>query len=252
MTSDAAAAISSAKAEMLTCRRAAEQVGIAAQVEHCRQAGRADRHAGRAAPPRAAEAVDDHQRRARRASRRSASAAASGSIGSSSARSTPSCGATFDWSMPALAMTKPSRCSTISTFGPRAHHAHRFRQDQLDQPRVLLDLGGQLDRAAATASTVAISTMRPSALETIFCASTSTSPSRSAELAGQRVRRSTPRGRRPPSPSEGRGQPATRAFCISRTSCASAAATCSENSFRKRSWSGPGAWKTRCLKPRST
>ena len=37
-------------------------------------------------------------------------------------------------------MTKPSRCSTISTPGRCAHDAARFAQDHLDQARILVDL----------------------------------------------------------------------------------------------------------------
>ena len=74
-------------------QRAAEQVGLAAQVQQRRHAGRADRHAAGAAPPGAAEAVVDHhaERQAGApAPRASRAALASGSSGSSSTRSTPS------------------------------------------------------------------------------------------------------------------------------------------------------------------
>src|ERR1700757_1234463 len=46
----------------------------------------------------------------------------------------------------------------------------RFGQHHLDKTRVLVDLGGERDGA------LAVSTYRPSALETIFCATTRTSP----------------------------------------------------------------------------
>src|SRR5208282_3112510 len=48
---------------------------------------------------------------------RKAWAEPSGSTGRSSTRSEPSSAATFEWSMPALAITKPRRCSTISRPG---------------------------------------------------------------------------------------------------------------------------------------
>src|SRR6516225_5693213 len=108
---------------------------------------------------------------------RKAWAEPSGSTGRSSTRSPPSSSATFEWSMPALAITKPRRCSTISRPG-------RWRTTRFDSDSTTSTNRGSLSTSAASAvarsdgSTVAISTYRPSALETIFCATTSTSPSR--------------------------------------------------------------------------
>src|SRR5262245_33846553 len=99
----------------------------------------------------------------------------SGSSGNSSARWASSGEATLDWSMPALAITKPSRCSTIRTPG-------LARTTRTDSDRISSTRRGSFWtlRASAIASvegsTVASSTMRPSALDTIFCVSTKTSP----------------------------------------------------------------------------
>jgi hypothetical protein len=58
------------------------------------------------------------------------------------------------------------------------HDADRLRQDDLDKPRVLVDVrrkrerfGGRLDRRKVDDATLGLG----SALETIFCATTSTS-----------------------------------------------------------------------------
>ena len=75
---------------------------------------------------------------------RSFAALPSGSTGSSSARSTPSVGPTLDWSMPALAMTKPSLCSTISTFG-------RERTTRTDSDRISSTSRGSFCTSAASA-----------------------------------------------------------------------------------------------------
>ena len=110
---------------------------------------------------------------------RSVSALRSGFSGNRSARDAPSAGPTFDWSTPAFAMMKPSLCSTISTL-------RRARTTRTDSDRISSTSRGSLStsaasvRALAEGSTVARSTMRPSALETIFCATTSTSPARGA------------------------------------------------------------------------
>ncbi len=74
----------------------------------------------------------------------SAWAEPSGSTGSSSTRSPPSSGATFEWSMPALAMTKPRRCSTISRPG-------RWRTTRLDSDRTTSTKRGSLSTSAASA-----------------------------------------------------------------------------------------------------
>ena len=109
--------------------------------------------------------------------RRSVCALRSGFSGNSSTRGEPSAGATFEWSTPALAMMKPSLCSTIST--PR-----RARTMRTDSDRMTSTSRGSLSTSAASAtaraegSIVARSTRRPSAFETIFCATTSTSAAR--------------------------------------------------------------------------
>ena len=48
-------------------------------------------------------------------------------------------------------MTKPSRCSHDHHVRPRAHDARRFTQHQLDQPRVLADLGAPVRPPRPTA-----------------------------------------------------------------------------------------------------
>ena len=65
----------------------------------------------------------------------------------------------------------------IIRFGRLRTTLHRFRQDDLDYPGVLADLAGQRERFV-DGVTVARSIVRPSALETIFCAITTTSRSR--------------------------------------------------------------------------
>ena len=105
-----------------------------------------------------------------------AAADASGSSGSSRARWRPSASATLDWSTPALAITKPRRCCMIIRFG-------RLRTTLADSDRTTSTILGSLPTFAARASawadgtTSARSTVRPSALETIFCAITTTSRS---------------------------------------------------------------------------
>src|SRR3954451_23411444 len=79
--------------------------------------------------------------------------------------------------MPALAITRPSRCSTIRTPG-------LARTTRTDSDRISSTRRGSLwtlpasSIASAEGSTVARSTVRPSALDTIFCVSTKTSPPR--------------------------------------------------------------------------
>src|SRR3954451_22671919 len=108
---------------------------------------------------------------------RNIAALPSGSSGSSSARWGSSGEATLDWSMPALAITKPSRCSTIRTPG-------LARTTRTDSDRISSTRRGSFwtlpasSIAAAEGSTVARSNMRPSALDTIFCVSTKTSSPR--------------------------------------------------------------------------
>ena len=149
-SSEAAAAISSAKPISVTSQLAAEQVGLAAQIDQRRQPGGADRDADRAAAPRPAEAVADDDARSARRRRSIRSLAqdrrpsASGSTGSSSTRSAPSSGATLEWSMPALAITKPSRCSTIIRSG-------RCRTTRRDSDRTTSTRRGSLSISAASA-----------------------------------------------------------------------------------------------------
>ena len=106
---------------------------------------------------------------------RNRSAEASGSSGNSNSRPPPSW-FTLDWSIPALAITQPRLCSTMMRFG-------RARTTRAAWLRITSTTRGSLPTSAANASargeavTDAISTMRPSALLTIFCATTRTSPS---------------------------------------------------------------------------
>src|SRR5262249_43320809 len=101
----------------------------------------------------------------------------SGSIGSSRACWGSSGEATLDWSMPALATTKPSRGSRIRSPG-------LARTTRTDSDSISSTKRGSFwtlpasSIASAEGSTVARSTMRPSAFDTIFCASTKTSPPR--------------------------------------------------------------------------
>ena len=79
--------------------------------------------------------------------------------------------------MPALAITKPSRCSTIRTPG-------LARTTRTDSDRISSTRRGSFwtlpasSMASVEGSTAARSTTRPSALDTIFCVNTRTSPSR--------------------------------------------------------------------------
>ena len=103
---------------------------------------------------------------------------ASGSSGSSSAvSSVPFC-SILDMSMPALAMTKPSLCATTRT-------SRRYRTTSVDSRRISSTRRGSLLTshanccAASEGAMLSRRTRRPSAFETIFCASTRTSPSHS-------------------------------------------------------------------------
>ena len=73
---------------------------------------------------------------------RSAAAEPSGSRGSSSTGSAPIAGSTLDWSTPALAVTKPRRCSTISALA-------RWRTTRCDSPRMTSTSRGSLSTSAA-------------------------------------------------------------------------------------------------------
>ena len=102
-------------------------------------------------------------------------ALASGSFGSSSA-SASSPWSMLDWSTPAWAPTSPSLCRTISTPG-------FMRTTALDSSRINCTRRGSFSvcaassRASAEGTTPANATCRPSALETIFCATVRMSPS---------------------------------------------------------------------------
>ena len=96
--SEAAAAISSAKPMMLTCRVRPNRSGLPRRSSSAGRPAAPMRDAGGAAPPGAAETVGDDHRQRRAAQRaparaRSVSALPSGSTGSSRTRSTPSVGA---------------------------------------------------------------------------------------------------------------------------------------------------------------
>src|SRR5437016_4247744 len=121
INSPAAAAISSAKPVSVTSNSRPKRSGWP----------RRSTSAGRPAAPSATPTVPFRQARPKlslmmtpmlipkallRYSRK-AWAEPSGSAGSSSTRSTPSSAAMLEWSMPALAITNPSRCSTISRPG---------------------------------------------------------------------------------------------------------------------------------------
>ena len=126
-------------------RRMTLSNGVVSQVTH------ADGDAGGAASPRAAEAVGDDNtehdavtggklaaqllRRAvgiERQQQRALHAVGRPDIGLVDA------GIGHDVAQPVL---------DDQDIRPRAHHAHRFRQDQLDQPRILLNFLGKLDGA---------------------------------------------------------------------------------------------------------
>src|ERR1700722_11542511 len=181
ITSDAAAAISSACPVMLTWRPRPNRSGEP----------RRSISAGRPAAPIATPQVPRRQARPKLSlmitatgtpnffDRRFLKIAAlrSGSTGKSNARWGSSGEATLDWSMPALANTKPNRCSTIRTPG-------FARTTRTDSDRINSTRRGSFWTSPASwmasfeGSTVARSTMRPSALDTIFCVSTKTSLSR--------------------------------------------------------------------------
>ena len=190
--SEAAAAISSAKPMMVNSSLRPNRSGCP----------RRSISAGRPAAPIATPAVPWRQGRPKlsfmttaisipvsaASPRRSACALRSGFSGNSSTRWEPSGGPTFDWSTPAFAMMKPSLCSTIST--PR-----RARTTRTDSDRTTSTSRGSLPTSAASAtaraegSIVARSTRRPSAFETIFCATTSTSPARGSDAVQPEGRR---------------------------------------------------------------
>lgn len=132
------------------------------------------------------------------------SAEASGSSGNNNARLSPP---TFDRSIPALARMKPKRWATIKT-------PSRYRRTSLDSPRMSSTNLGSVPVLAARSiaradgTTVVRSIVRPSDLDTIFCAKTRTSPSHSrspdaSSAASVRLARSAPTATRQ-MPSSGR------------------------------------------------
>ena len=129
----------------------------------------------RARPCRAATPGRRCRRRSRRcrlrkcASSRSLRrrALSSGACGSSSTRRPWSSAPRFDWSMPALAMTKPCRVATISTFGlARITSVASDRIASTSRASFLVICASS--RARSLGSMPPRSRYRPSALETIF------------------------------------------------------------------------------------
>ena len=154
---------------------------------------------------------------------------------------------TLDWSMPALAMTKPSRCSTISTLG-------RERTTRTDSDRISSTSRGSFWISAASSIaraegvTVASSTHAALGLgDDLLRHHQHVAGARLDAAAREAARRSGPPDRRP-ALTIGRPGTASSSSALLRSSeasCAAAAATCSPYSLRKRAWSGPGAWNTR-------
>lgn len=103
----------------------------------------------------------------------------SGFSGSSSAVSSFTSCNTLDMSIPAFAITNPSRCSTIST-------SRRYRKTSFDSSRINCTSRGSLftwaasSQARSEGATSASRTILPSAFETIFWATTNMSPSNKA------------------------------------------------------------------------
>ena len=156
ITSEAAAAISSAKPVSVTSSVAAEQIGMAAPVDHRRQPGGAERDADRAAPPRPAEAVaDDDRDRARRTTRPAARRKRVGrAVGVDRQQQHPLgavAGRDIGMVDPGIGHDEAEPVLGDHQVRPMAHDPLRFRQHDLDEARVLLDLGGERDRLAPTA-----------------------------------------------------------------------------------------------------
>ena len=84
--------------------------------------------------------------------------------------------------MPALAMTKPSRCLTIIRFG-RARTTCSDSDRINSTNRASLPVCAAKSRAAWEGATDARAILRPSALLTIFCAMANTSPGSGAKPA---------------------------------------------------------------------
>ena len=101
-----------------TPQRAAVEIGLAAQIEQAGQARGADRNAGRAAAPGPPKAVaDDDANTGTIGIAKHALQVGRAQIGIERQQqrrlSTPPRKPVFDRSIPALAMTRPSRCSTM-------------------------------------------------------------------------------------------------------------------------------------------
>ena len=171
ITSSAADASSSATATSVTCMRAAEGVVRAAQVDHGGDAGHADGHVGQAAAPRCGRTCRTRSRR-RSTPRlaRSAVADAPGrpvAVDGRSAASSPV--STFDRSTPAVGAHEAVAGLGDDEVAPAAQDPHGLRLDD--------GLVRRADRRGRSA------TSRSSAFDTIFCVTTSTSPSTSGPLA---------------------------------------------------------------------
>ena len=135
--------------------------------------------------PRAAERVGDRPRRATPSAARSARADASGSSGEQDERLGRRA---LDWSTPAFAHTKPWRVRQISRPRVGAHELGASRRGSTSTWRGSLPCSAASSRARAPRRRRRRArTIRPSALETTLCATTSTSRRR-VELARRRAR----------------------------------------------------------------
>ena len=110
--------------------------------------------------------------------------------------------AAFEWSTPAEAQTKPWRVSAITS-------ASRERTMRFVSRRITSSWRGSRRRRRARArgreaSTSSSATTRPSAFETAFCATTTTSPSASSARAGDQRAEVVALARSPAGPSTGR------------------------------------------------
>ena len=178
----AAAATSSATAISVAASSRPSPVAAPAPVVERRQPGAADRDVGLAQPPRPAEAVGDHDRRARRRCR--------GDLGADPPRRGVGVLGQQRHAFVAAGRSRrrcrrwrrsSRRCvSTISTPRSARITLAALAQDQLDQARVLAEPAGQLPRPCAGLDLATASRTRPSAFETTFCEITTTSPARSS------------------------------------------------------------------------
>ena len=134
---------------------AAEQVGLAAQVDQRRDARRepiatpaVPRRQGR---PKLSLMTTPTSRRSRASAARIASADPSGSTGSSKARWRPSAARDVGLIDAGVGHHEAQPVLHDHQVRPAAHDLDRFRQHDLDDARVLADLGRQRDRLARTA-----------------------------------------------------------------------------------------------------